>query len=110
MPSDPEEETREAPPDPDKETQGVLSDPEEKTREAPLDLEETHGSPSDPEETKDVAWLVTGSTDLEDPVVLALWMLTISGNIPSNNVIAHIESTGARRRGRSSAETFSADD
>ena len=37
-------------------------------------------------------------------------MLTISGNLPPNNVIAHVESTGARRRGRSSAAKFSADD
>ena len=36
-------------------------------------------------------------------VVPARRKLAISGNIPPNNVIAHVESTGARRRGRSSA-------
>ena len=77
------------------------SDPEAETREAP----------SGPEiETKDEAGPATWSTDLEGPVAPALRMLTISGNFPPNNVIAHVESTGARRRGRSSAAKLSADD
>ena len=36
-------------------------------------------------------------------------MVTISGNLPPKNVIAHVESTGARRRGNSSATTFFAE-
>ena len=36
-------------------------------------------------------------------------MLTMSGNLLSNIVIAHVESTGARRRGKSSAAEFVTD-
>ena len=62
------------------------------------------------EEKKDEEGLATGSTDSEGSVVPARRKLTISGNIPPNNVIAHVESTGARRRERSSAAKSSADD
>ena len=99
-PPDSEEETLEAPSDLNEETQEMLLDPEE-TQEAPSDSEE---------EAKDVAGLAAGSTDLEGLGVPARRKLTICGNIPPNNVIAHVESTGARRRGRSSAAKFSADD
>ena len=34
----------------------------------------------------------------------ARWKLTISGNLPPNNVKAHVESAGARRRERFSAD------
>ena len=84
-----EKETRETPPDPKKKTQEALLDPAEKTREAPPDPEEeTRDAPPDSEETKDVAGLAAGSTDLGGPVVPALRMLTMSGNIPPNTVIA----------------------
>ena len=39
-----------------------------------------------------------------------LRILTISDNLPPNNVIAHVNSTGAHRRERSSAANVSADD
>ena len=39
----------------------------------------------------------------------AIRKLTISGNLSPNNLIAHVESTGAHRCGRSSV-VFSADD
>ena len=81
MPSDPDEETREAP-----------SNPERETQEAPSDSEE---------ETKDVTGLAAGSTDLKGLVV------PVSGNLPPNNVIAHVESMGAPRRERSIAAKFS---
>ena len=113
---DAEKKTREVPsPYPEKETREVPSDLNEKTQEAPLDPEEaqkvppdleeaTREEPSDSkEETKDVAGLSAGPTDLEGPVVPARRKLTISSNLPTNNVIAHVESTGARRRGRNSA-------
>ena len=38
----------------------------------------------------------------EGPVVLARRKLTISINLPPNNVKAHMESAGARRHGKSS--------
>ena len=62
------------------------------------------------EETKDVAGLAGGSTDLEGPVVPARLKLTISGNLPPNNVIACVESTGARRRLQSSVAKYSSND
>ena len=101
MPLDRKEETREAP-----------SDPNEETREAPLSTEkETQEAPSDSEEeTKDVAGFAVGSTDLEGLVVPARRKLTISGNLPPNNVIVNVESTGARRRERSNAAKFSVDE
>ena len=91
-PPDPEEGTQEAPPDPEEDTQEALSDPEEEIREAPLDPEEeTREAPSDPEEeTKDVAGPAAGSTDLGGPVIPVLRKLTISCNIPPNNVTAHV--------------------
>ena len=111
VPSDPEEETLEAPSDIEEETLKALLDPE-KTQKAPPDSEEeTRGVPSDSnEETNDVAGLAAGSTDLEGPIVPARRKLTISANLPPNNVIAHVESTGARRRERSSAAKFSGDE
>ena len=48
--------------------------------------------------------------DLEWMVVPARRKLSISGNLPPNNIITHVESTGARRRERSSAAKFSADE
>ena len=58
-------------------------DSEEETHEVPWDSEE---------ETKDVAGLTAGLTDLEGPVVPTRRKLTISGNLPPNNAIAHVES------------------
>ena len=119
---DPEKGRQEAPPDPEEGTQEALLDPEEEAREAPLDLgQETWKVPSDrvkeireapsysKQETKYVAGLAAGSTCLEGRFVPARRKVTISGNFPPNNVIAHAELTGARRRGRSSDATFSAD-
>ena len=60
-------------------------------------------------ETKDVAGLVAGSTDLQGTVVLARRKITISGKLPPNNVITHVGSAGAHRHGNSAAK-FSADD
>ena len=100
-PPDSEEETREKPSDLNKETQEVPPEPEEQTQEALSDSEL---------ETKDVAGLEAGSTGLKRPVVPARRELTISGNLPPNNVIAYVESTGARRREKSSAAKFSADE
>ena len=74
---------------------------ENETQEAPSDFEE---------DRKDVAGLVAGSTDLERLVVPVRRKLTISGNLPPNTVIGHVESTCARKRKRSSAATFSADE
>ena len=99
-PSGPTEEAREAPSNREDEAQGTSSDPEEKT------LEE----PSDPEETKNVAGLTEGTTDFEGLVVPARQKLTISSNLPPNNVKAHVESAGARRRRRSSTAKFSDDE
>ena len=120
-PSDPEEEILEAPSDPEEVTLEVPSDPDEETQETPLDPEDTHkASPNAEEETQEapsgpvvetngVAGLAAESTDLEGPDVPAHRKLTISGNISPNNVIAHVEPTGARRHERSSATKFSAD-
>ena len=79
-------------------------DPEE-TQEAPPNHErERREAPSNPGvETSDVVGLAAGSTDWKRPVVHARQKLTISGNLPQNNVNAHVESTGARRRERRSA-------
>ena len=112
VPSDPEEETLEAPSDPEEEALEAPSDPDERTQEVPLDpeetqkappnsKEETREAPSDPGmEINDEAGLAEGPTDLEGSVVPARRKLTISGNLPPNNVIAYVESAGARRRGR----------
>ena len=109
-PLDPAEETREAPSDREDEAQGTPSDPEEETLEAPSDPEEEIlEGPSDTEETKYVAGLAERPTDLEGPVVPARRKLIISGNLPPNNVKVHVESAGARRRGRSCTAKFSAD-
>ena len=81
--------------------QKALPNPEGDTREVP----------SDPGvETKDLAGFAEGSTDLEGLVVPTGRKLTPSGNLPPNNVNAHVESAGARRRERSSATIFSADE
>ena len=79
---------------------------------APPDSEEeTHEvSWNSEEKTKDVVELTAGLTDLEGPVVPTRRQLTISGNLPPNNVIAHVESTGARRSGRSGNTTKEADE
>ena len=62
-------------------------------------------------ETKYVAGLAEGSTDLEGLVVPARWKLNTSDNLPPNNVIAHVESTCARNREeRGSAIKVSADE
>ena len=95
----------------EEETQEAPSDPEEETQEALPDPEETQEMPSDPEmETQDEAGPATGSTDLRGPIVPALRKLTVSGNLPPDHVVAHAESTGAHWCGRSSAAKFSADD
>ena len=92
---DPEEEIQEAPLNPGQKVREMPLDRKEETREAPSDSdEETREAPSDPdEETREapsnVAGLAAGSTDLEGLVVPARWKLTISGNLPPNNVIAH---------------------
>ena len=57
-------------------------------------------------EAKDAA----GSTELEGSVVPARRKLTISCNFPLNNVKAHVESAGARRRGRNNTAKLSADE
>ena len=109
-PSD-SEETRVAPPDPAQETREAPSDPEEETQEARSDPnKETQEASSDSEEKKGVARLAAGSRDLGELVVPARRKLTISDNLPPNNTIAHVESTGARRRGRGSAAKYFADD
>ena len=134
VPLDLEEETREVPLDPEEGTQGTPSGPTEKTREAPSDgkdgaqgtpsdsEDETLEAPSDPleetleassgseEETKGVVGLAEGPTELEGPAIPARRKLTISGNLPSNNVKVHVELAGVRRRGRSSTTKFSADE
>ena len=122
LPSDRKEKTREALPDPEEEILEAPSHPDEETHEEPLDPEETQRTPPNPEgetreapsnpgvEIKYVAGFAVGSTDLERPVVPARRKLTIGGNLPPNNALAHVESTGARRRGRSSAAQFSADE
>ena len=109
--SDPEEETQEAPSDPKEETQGAPSDPEEETQEVPSDSEdETQEALSDSEvETKEEARPSAGSTDVRGPVAPPLRKLTSSSNLPPNNIIAHVESTGENRSGRSSVAKFAAD-
>ena len=93
-------EVQEAPPDPEQGTLEAPSDPEEETLEAP----------SDPnEKTKYAAGLAGGPTDLEGPVVPASRKRAIGGNLPPNNLKAHVEPAGARRRGRRSTAKFSAD-
>ena len=110
--SDPAEETREAPSDREDEAQRTPSYLEEETLEAPSDPEEeTLEAPSDPDEkTKYAAGLAEGSTDLEAPVVPASRKRTIGGNLPPNNLKAHVEPAGARRRGRRSTAKISADE
>lgn len=90
MPRDLTVETREGP-----------SDPKEETQETPSDSEE---------EIKYIAGLAADLTNLKGLVGPAPRKITISGNRPSYNVNAHLESTGARRRERSSAATLSADE
>ena len=122
-PSDPRQGTRQVPSDHKEETQEASSDFDEETREAPSDTdEETGEAPSSPEketqeapsdseeETNDVAGLAAGSTDLEGLVVPARRKLNISGNLSQNNVITLVESTGARRRERSSGAKLSTDE
>ena len=134
MPWDPEQETREVPfdlkegtqeasPDPAEETwkassyredeaQGTPSYPKDETLEAPSDPEEeTLEAPSDPDEkTKYAAGLAEGPTDLEGPVVPTSRKRTSGGNLSPNNLKAHVEPAGARRRGRRSTAKFSADE
>ena len=110
--SDPAEETREAPSVREDETQGTPSYPEEETLKAPSDPEEEIlEAPSDPDEkTKYTAELAEGPTDLVGPVVPASRKRTIGGNLEPNNLKGHVESAGARRRGRRSTAKFSADE
>ena len=96
-PSNPEEEILEAPSDPEEDTLEAPSDPEEERREVPLDHEK---------EAKDAA----GRTESEGLVVPARRKLTIRGNLSPNNFKAHVESAGARRRGRSCTAKFSTDE
>ena len=109
---DPVEETWEAPSDREDEAQGTPSYPEEETLEAPSDPEEgTLEAPSDPDEKmKYAAGLAEGPTDLEGPAVPASRKRTIGGNLPPNNLKAHVEPAGVRRRGRRSTAKFSADE
>ena len=109
---DPAEETREAPSDREDGAQGTTSYSEEETPQAPSDPEEeTLEAPSDPDEkTKYAAGLAEGPTDLEGPVVPANRKRTIGGNLPPNNLKAHVEPADARRRGRRSTAKFSADE
>ena len=87
----PEEETREAPSIREDEAQGTPSYPEEETREAPSDPEEEIlEAPSDSVETKYAAELAEGPTDLEGPVVPVSRKRTIGGNLPPNNLKAHV--------------------
>ena len=73
MPSDPVSKTQEAPSDPKEEIHEVLLDPEQGTEKVPSDSEE---------ETHDDAGTEAELTDLGETVVLALWKLTISDNLP----------------------------
>ena len=127
-PSDREEETREAPSDPEDEVErgdtggatgswagdmgSAIGSREERDKAGTIGPdEEAWEAPSySEEETKDVAGLVAGSTYVKGSVVPARRKLTIRGNPPLNNTIAHVESTGACRRGSNSATRFSADD
>ena len=106
------EETWKAPSDREGEAQWAPSYPEEETLEAPSDPEEeTLEAPSNPDEkTKYAAGLAEGPTDLEGPVVPVSRKRTIGGNLPPNNLKAHVEPAGARRRGRRSTAKFSTDE
>ena len=73
MPSDPVSKTQEAPSDPKEEIQEVLLDPVQRKEEVPSDSGE---------ETQDEAGTEAELTDLGETVVLALWKLTISDNLP----------------------------
>ena len=95
------EKAQEAPPDPEEGTQGAPPDPQEDIQKAP-------SYPED--ETKNRAEPAAGSNNFEEPVVPVLQILTISGNLPPNNAIAHVESAGARRHGRSCVANFSVGD
>ena len=110
--SDPAEATREVPSDREDEAQGTSSYPEEETLEAPSDHEEEIlEAPSDPDEkTKYAAELAEGPTDLEGPVVPASRKRTIGGNLPPNNLKAHVKPAGARRRGKRGTAKLSADE
>ena len=113
MPPDPAEKTREAPSNPEQESRGASSDLEEETRGAPSDPEETQERPPDPEErtqgappdpveeiqvapsdikeeTKNEAGPAAGLTDLDGPIAPALWVFTISGNLPPNIATTHV--------------------
>ena len=105
VPLNRKEETQEAPLYPDEETREAPSNPNEQTGETPSNPEKgTQKALSDSEEeTEDVGGLAAGSTDLEEMVVPARRKLTISDNRPPNNVIRHVDLTGARRRERSNA-------
>ena len=110
--SDSVEETREVPSDREDESQGTPSYSEQEIQEAPSDPEEEiMEAPSDPdEETKYAAGLAEGPTDLEGPVVPASRKPPIGGKLPPNNLKVHVESAGARRRGRRSTAKFPADE
>ena len=112
MPRYPEEETREAPSDSEEETQEAPPYVGQETREAPSnpEIETREAPPNSEEETKDLAGLAVGSTDSEGPAVPARRKITTSGNLRPNDVNAHVELTGARRRERSSAAKFSANE
>ena len=60
--------------------------------------------------TKKESGPAAGSTDLAGSLAPVCLQLAISGNLPPNYVIAHVESMDARRCGRSSVVKFSADD
>ena len=107
-PSDREDEARGTPPDPEEVVLEVPSGCKEETLEAPSDPEEDKREvPSDhEEEAKDAA----GQTELEGLVVPARQKLNISDTLQPNNVKAHVESAGARRRGRNITTKFSANE
>ena len=90
MPSDPVSKTQEAPSDPKEEIQEVLLDPEQGKKEVPSDYEE---------ETQDEAETEAELTDLGETVVLALWKLTISDNLPPR-----MSSRTRSQRGHTSVE------
>ena len=117
--SDSAKETLEAPSDREDEARGTSPDSEEVVLEVPSDCEEDAlEAPSDPEEEKrevpsdheEEAKDAAGQTELEVLVVPARQKLNISGTLPQNNVKAHVESAGARRRGRKIITKFSADE
>ena len=90
MPSDPVSKTQEAPSDPKEEIQEVLLEPEQGKEEVPSDSEE---------ETQDEAGTEAELTDLGETVVLALWKLTISDNLPPR-----MSSRTRSQRGHTSVE------